>query len=795
MRQTDSKKAGRYIGAPIVKKDAESLVTGRPVYAEDLAPENSLIIKLLRSPHAHAWIKSIDTSKAEKVAGVECILTHENVPKHRFTQAGQTYPEASPYDRYILDPHVRYVGDEVAIVAAETEKAALKALKLIKVEYELLPAILDFRQSLDNEILIHPEEDWKEDDWSHGDNRRNSVFEEIVGHGDVDAVMKDCDIVQEESFHTIQDQQCMMEPFTANCWIDTYGRLVICSATQIPFHVRRNMAHALGISKSKIRVIKPRIGGGFGAKQTAVCERFPAVVTWLTGKPSKIYYSREEVMIAGSARHEMEVKVKIGAMKDGTIRAIDMNVLSNTGAYGEHGPTTIGLAGHKSIPLYGEHLEAYRFEGHTVYSNQASAGAYRGYGATQGIFAVESSVNLLAGKLGMDPTRIREMNMLHEGNLMIAYNYETANACALDQCMARCKEMIDWDKKYPYRIQPNGHIRSVGVAMAMQGSCINYVDEANVTIKINDDGFYSLLVGSTDMGTGSDTILAQIAADCLDCDVDDIVTYGVDTDVSPYDSGSYASSTTYLTGNAVVKAAGQLRERICQQAARLLECQEDEVTFDGKVLTCMANGKSITLSELTNRLQAGSDGWQSVTAGGSSPVSPPPYMVGMAEIDLDPETGKVVPLHYVACVDCGTVVNPNLARVQTEGGLIQGVGMALYEGQSYDPEGRNRMRNLMQYKIPTRMDIPEVEVDFRSSYEPTGPYGAKSIGEIVINTPAPAINDAIYNAIGVMFHELPMTPEKIWRSMQEKQEEKKSQHKQQDKNACGQCSGSPAAEA
>ena len=331
--------------------------------------------------------------------------------------------------------------------------------------------------------------------------------------------------------------------------------------------------------------------------------------------------------------------------------------------------------------------------------------------------------------------------------------------------------------------------------MAMQGSCINYVDEANVTIKINDDGFYSLLVGSTDMGTGSDTILAQIAADCLDCDVDDIVTYGVDTDVSPYDSGSYASSTTYLTGNAVVKAAGQLRERICQQAARLLECQEDEVTFDGKVLTCMANGKSITLSELTNRLQAGSDGWQSVTAGGSSPVSPPPYMVGMAEIDLDPETGKVVPLHYVACVDCGTVVNPNLARVQTEGGLIQGVGMALYEGQSYDPEGRNRMRNLMQYKIPTRMDIPEVEVDFRSSYEPTGPYGAKSIGEIVINTPAPAINDAIYNAIGVMFHELPMTPEKIWRSMQEKQEEKKSQHKQQDKNACGQCSGSPAAEA
>ncbi|MDO4976923.1 MAG: molybdopterin-dependent oxidoreductase [Eubacteriales bacterium] len=770
MRRPDSLEPGKYVGQSIVKKDAKALVTGKPVYCDDLAPDDCLIIKILRSPHAHAMIRSIDTSKAKLVPGVECVLTYKDVPQHRFTQAGQTYLEASPYDRYILDQHIRCVGDEVAIVAADTEKAALKALKLIKVEYDILPAILDYREALDNEIIIHPEEDWSESDWSHGDNKRNCIYSEEMAVGDVDEIFKECDEVIEESYHTIQNQQSMMETFQTYCYMDTYGRLVIVSSTQVPFHVRRDMANALGIPKSKIRVIKPRIGGGFGAKQTAVCERFPAVVTWLTGKPSKIIYTREETMVIGSARHEMSVDVKLGAMKDGTIRAIEMNVLSNTGAYGEHGPTTIGLAGHKSIPLYGGKFEACRFIAHTVYSNQPSAGAFRGYGAPQGIFALESTVNLMAARLGIDPVTIREKNMLHEGELMPAYFNETANACALDQCMERCKEMIGWDEKYPSKVMPDGHIRSVGVAMAMQGSCISFVDEANVTIKINDDGFYSLLVGSTDMGTGSDTILAQMAADILECDVDDIVTFGVDTDTSPYDSGSYASSTTYLTGNAVVKACQKLRSNLIDRAAKDLECAKEEIEFDGKTFTSVKDGKEITLKDIANNMQGGLSGWQSVTEGGGSPVSPPPYMVGMVEIDLDPMTGKVIPLNYATCVDCGTVVNPNLATVQTEGGIMQGVGMALYENQSYNEKGNNRLRNFMQYKIPTRLDIPEISVDFRASYEPTGPFGAKSIGEIVINTPPPAIADAIFNATGVMLHELPMTPERVWRAMQEKKD-------------------------
>ena len=761
----------KVINHTVAKKDSQALVTGQPVYTDDLRPKDCLIVKALRSPHARAIVKNVNKSAAEKVPGIVCIVTADDVPQSRFTIAGQTYPELSPYDRLILDKQIRFVGDPVALVAGTSEDAVDKALRVLRVEYDVQEPLLDFTKALDNDIVVHPEDNWNPLVDVGGDNKRNLVAQACDEHGDIDAVLASSDVVIDRTYHTRQNQQGAMETFRAYAYKDAFGRLTIVSSTQVPFHVRRIVANALEIPKSKIRVIKPRIGGGFGAKQTAVVERFPAVVTWLTGKPSKIYYTREETMIAGSARHEMSVRVKLGAMRDGTIRAIEMHVLSNTGAYGEHGPTTIGLAGHKSIPLYGGKYEAFRFVADTVYSNHPSAGAYRGYGAPQGIFAMENTVNLMAAKLGIDPTRIREMNMLHEGDLMTAYNNEIANSCALDQCMARCKEMMNWDSKFPAKTLPNGHIRSVGVAMAMQGSCINYIDEANVTIKMNDDGFYSLLVGSTDMGTGSDTILAQMAADVLECDVDDIVTYGVDTDVSPYDSGSYESSTTYLTGNAVVKAAEQLRANIAEQAAKILECPKDEVEFDGKTLSCVSTGASIMLSDLANQLQGGTGSWLSVTAGGNSPVSPPPYMVGMVEIDLDPETGKVVPIKYTTCVDCGTVVNPNLARVQTEGGLMQGLGMALYEGQSYTGTGVNRMRNFLQYKIPTRIDIPEIEVDFRESYEPTGPFGAKSIGEIVINTPSPAIAHAIFNATGVMHHELPITAEQVWRGIREKQKE------------------------
>ena len=748
------------VNSAVRKKDAIALVTGQPVYTEDLMPKDCLIVKVLRSPHGHALIEEIKTDKAMLVPGIEAIYTYKDVPNKRFTMAGQTYPEPSPYDRLILDRRVRFVGDAVAIVAGETEAAVDKALRMIKVKYQVLEPVLDFRTAKDNKILVHPEDNWKALCPVGADNKRNLCASENDSWGDVDKVLSECKYIIDETYHTQANQQTMMETFRAYSYLDIYGRLNMVASTQVPFHVRRILSHALDIPKSQIRIIKPRIGGGFGAKQTVVCEVYPALVTLKTGKPAYMVYTRKESQIASSPRHEMEMHVRLGADENGIIKAIDLYTLSNTGAYGEHGPTTVGLSGHKSISLYGK-LEAYRFNYDVVYTNTMAAGAYRGYGATQGIFAVETSVNELAEKLGMDPMEIRMKNMVKEGQFMPAYYGETANSCALDKCLARVKEMSGWDEKYPRKVMPDGKIRSVGVALAMQGSCISNVDVGSATIKLGEDGVYNMSIAAADMGTGCDTILAQMAAECLDCDLDDIAVSGADTDTSPYDSGSYASSTTYVTGMAVTRASEELKKRIVRQAAKMLKCEVDEVDFDGHIARSDKTGEEVTLAAIGAGAMCGSDIALQVTESHSSPVSPPPYMAGAVEIELDPETGHVEILDYYAVVDCGTVINPDLARVQAEGGIVQGIGMTLYENIQYTEKGQLLNNSFMQYKIPTRMDMGNLHVEFESSYEPTGPFGAKSIGEIVINTPAPALTHAIANATGLWFRELPITSEQI----------------------------------
>ena len=753
----------KYVNAPVMKKDAMALVTGKPVYMDDLAPKDCLIVKVLRSPYAHALIEEIKTENALKQNGIECILTYKDVPKRRFTMAGQSFPEPSPYDRYILDQRVRFVGDAVAIVAGTDEAAIDRALKMIKVKYQVLEPVLDYHTAKDNPILVHPEEDWKSLCPVGADNKRNLCASGLEGSGDVDAVMDNCEIVMEETFHVKAVQQAMMETFRTTTYMDTYGRLNILSSTQIPFHVRRILANALDIPKSRIRVIKPRIGGGFGAKQTVVAEVYPAIVTMVTGKPAKIIFTRKESLIASSPRHEMEVTVKLGADSTGKIHALDVYTLSNTGAFGEHGPTTVGLSGHKSIPLY--QTDAFRFRYDVVYTNHMSAGAYRGYGATQGIFAVESMVNRLADRLHMDPSEIRYMNMTHEGDVMPAYYGETANSCKLEECLKKASEMIGWQDKPLRRVMPDGKIRGLGMALAMQGSAISGLDVGSVTIKLSDEGVYNVIIGCTDMGTGCDTIIAQFVADTLETDIDNIAVYGVDTDTSPYDSGSYASSTTYLTGMAAVKAAELLKEKMFELASKKLSVDASSLEFDGKRIFCVEQEKEISLFDLATASMANNEIALEVTYSHSSPVSPPPFMAACAEVEVDPLTGSIELLDYAACVDCGTVVNTNLARVQTEGGLLQGIGMTLYEDIWYNEKGVNLSNSFMQYKIPTRLDFDKIRVEFESSYEPTGPYGAKSIGEIVINTPAPAIAHAIHNATDVWFNELPITPEKILKGM------------------------------
>ena len=744
------------------KKDAMQLVTGQPVYMDDVIPQDCLIVKLLRSPHANAIVQEIDTSRALLVPGIEAIYTWKDVDQQgrRYTQAGQTYPEPSPYDRLVIDRHVRFAGDVVAILAGKDEKCVDKAMKLIKVRYEVLPAVLDYHTALDNPVLVHPEENWESLAPVGADNKRNLCAHDESGAGDIEAVLAGCDVVIDHTYHTRACQQAMMETFRTYCSIDAYGRLNVLSSTQIVFHCRRILANALHIPKSMIRVAKPRIGGGFGAKQTSVCEVYPAFVTWKTKKPSKIIFSRYESQIASTPRHEMELHVRLGATKDGIVRGIDLYTLSNTGAYGEHGPTTVGLSGHKSIPLYGK-AEAFRFVSDVVYTNHMSAGAYRGYGATQGLFAVESAVNELADKLGIDPFVIRQRNIVHEGDVMPAYYGQVNTSCALDRCLQAVHDNIGWDEKYPVRDMGNGKVRAVGMGMAMQGSGITSVDVGSASLKINDDGFYTLSIGAADMGTGCDTILAQIAAEVLECPLDNVTVLGADTDSSPYDSGSYASSTTYVTGKAVEQCAEQLKQKICQVGAGLLGLDECAVVFAGDAVTSEDGTQRATLAQIAAASQCGSNTALEAVVTHSSEISPPPFMVGAAEVEVDLETGEAQVIRYEAAVDCGTPVNPNLARVQAEGGILQGIGMALTENVTYDDRGMPQENSLMQYKIPARNDIGHIHVVFESSYEGTGPFGAKSIGEVVINTPLPAVADAIYHATHKRFYELPITREQI----------------------------------
>ena len=747
-----------HVNQSIRKTDSMQLLLGKPLFMDDIVPKDALIVKLLRSPHAHAIVKEIDTSRAKNVEGIVDIYTWQDVPNLRYTNAGQTYPEPSAYDRLIIDRHLRFVGDVVAIVAAENEKAADRALKLIRVQYEVLEAILDFHTAKDNPILVHPEENWKALCPVGADNKRNLVATGSDVNGDIEKILADSDIVIDHTYHTKAYNQTMMETFRTYTKLDRFGRLHVISSTQIVFHVRRILSNALGIPKSKIRVEKPRIGGGFGAKQSSVSEVYPAFVTMKTGRPAQIIYTREDSLIAGSPRHEMEVHVRLGASKEGKIRALDIYTLSNSGAYSEHGPTTVGLSGHKSIPLYSGSLEAYRFAYDVVYTNRQASGAYRGYGATQGTFAVESAVNELAEKLGMDPTLLRDINMVKQGMQMPAYYNEIANSCALDRCMDTCRKIFDWNAKYPVRDMGNGKVRCAGVAMSMQGSGVSNVDVGSATLRLGDDGTYNLIIGAADMGTGCDTTLAQIAAEVLQCSMEDIAVFGADTDISPYDSGSYASSTAYITGKAVEKAGRKLVENICKLAATMFDCAESDVRFEGSQVSRISTGEALGIQEIATKSQCGNNISLDVTETHYSPVSPPPFMVTMVEIELDRLTGEVKLLDTKAVVDSGTLLNPAIARVQAEGGLAQAIGHTLTENLNYTKTGALIENSFMQYKIPTRLDVGRIQVEFEHTFEPTGPFGAKSIGEIVINTPGPAIAHAIYRATGVWHRELPITP-------------------------------------
>ena len=756
---SESGEAHAQIARPVVKKDAEALLAGRPVFTADLAPEGALVVKLVRSRHANALVTDIDKSRALALEGVVAVWGPDDVPHHRFTLAGQSFPEPSPYDTVLLDRHVRYVGDEVAMVVAVDEETAAAAAKLVRVTYEQLPAVLDVEEALDNATVIHDEDDWAAGGDRSGDVRRNLVASGERVHGEHDAAFASSDVVIERTYRTQATQQSMMETFRSFAYTDAFGRLTVVSSTQVPFHIRRQVATALGIPKSQVRVIKPRVGGGFGAKQSGCNEAFAALAALRTGRPCVCTYTREETMCCSNTRHEMVLTVRVGATADGEIRAIDLHALSNAGAYGYHGTTTVTLVGGKALPIY-NHAAASRFSYEVVYTNTTPGGAYRGYGATQGCFAVESAVNELADELGMDPCELRLKNLVGPGETLWQLGDEPLHSCRADDCLRRAMEMVGWQDR-PLSEDLGDRMRGLGVALTMQGSGIANVDIANVDIRLEDDGFYVLSIGATDVGTGADTILAQMAAEVLGCDVDRVVTKGVDTDTSPFDTGAYASSGTYTTGGAVVRAAEDLVHQIRAQAARIWGADEGDVEFDGESVRC--GERRMTVAELANKMIGFGlmPGMLEGHGANSQPSSPPPFMAGVAEVEVDKATGQVRVTDYAAVVDCGTVVNPSLARVQAEGGIAQGIGMALTEDVSRDERGRLRTGSLMTYKVPTRMDVPEPRVEFMPSFEPTGPFGAKSIGEVVINTPSPAVMSAVAHATGRYVRDLPITPTKV----------------------------------
>ena len=754
------------VGRPEKKVDGLALVRGKPVYTPDYDAPDALVVKLLRSPHAHALIKSIDTGQAEAIHDVVGVFTFKDVERIPFTRAGQGYPEPSPYDTYLLDSKVRYVGDVVAVVAAKSEKAAREAMKNIKVEYEILDPVFDMREaSKEGAPVIHDEDDCS----GVFDKSRNIAAHFVMDIGDVEKTLESCDFVVRNTYHVDTQLHAALEPHNALTYFDSVGRLTVVSSTQVPFHCRRILSRILKKPIADIRVIKPRIGGGFGGKQSIIVEPYAALVTIKTGMPARIVYGREEVSMGTNIRHEMSFDVAVGATKEGKIRAVSLQGISNTGAYGEHCLTTFMVAGSKTLPLYNK-VDAVHFGGDIVYTNLPPAGAYRGYGAPQGLFPLDCAIDELAHEMKMDPLKLKEMNSIREGETSPIFEImgegregvpQIMRSCKLQECIDLGKKAIDWDSKRGKKTRNGTKVRGVGCALAMQGSGIPKIDMGAATIKMNEDGSFNLLVGATDLGTGSDTILGQIAAEVLTVPLEKIVVYSSDTDLTPFDVGAYASSTTYVSGNAVRLAAEKIKEKVLDLASEYLEKDRSELTLESGVIRGK-DGSSVSLSELcTMHMYTFNQQQISESASYVGEESPPPFAASFAEVEVDTDTGKITLINYVSYADCGLALNPVQAVGQLEGASMQGIGWALYEDIIYAKNGRMLTNDFFTYKVPSRMDYGKLTCGLVDSYEPTGPFGAKSIGEIGIDTPIPAIANAIFDATGIRLRHAPFKSERV----------------------------------
>ena len=755
------------VGQNLRKVDGVKLVTGASAFTDDIHLPGMLYGKILASPHAHARIRRIDTRKARALPGVHAVLTYRDVPRVPHTTAGQAWPEPSPYDTYLLDSKVRFVGDRVAAVAAESRAVAERALRLIEVEYEILPAVLDMEQAMmPGTAVIHDEPDSTKI-YNRARNIAGYILREI---GNVDQGFREADLIIEREFRTQRQQHAMLEPHTSIGWLDDDGRLVIRSSTQVPYHCRRQVAMILQLPVSRIHVIKPRIGGGFGGKQEMLLEDICGALTLAARRPVKMEYTREEEFYMARSRHPQILRMKMGVKRDGTVVASQLTVLATTGAYGSHCTTVQGNTGSKVLPLY--RTANMRFECHVVYTNMPVAGAFRGYGCPQGFFAQESVVDEIAVELGIDPLEFHCRNVIRLGDVdrlsaQLGEGKEglprVIRSCGLPKCMEQGAAAIGWaEKRAALSRQDGARRRGVGMASTMQGSGIAGIDWASAFLKMNEDGSFYLQVGASDVGGGADTVLSQIAAETLGVTLDKIVITSGDTDTTPFDVGAYASSTTIISGGAVKKAAEKVRAQILQVAAKMLDAPAASLACgNSEVFTTGGERRSVSMTDLA--LHALYKEKLQIMDGAShfNTDSPPPFCATFAEVEVDTETGQVRVLHLATAVDPGAVINPMQAEGQVEGAVTQGLGFALTEELVIDDKGRPVNPNFLDYRIFSAKDMPKLTTILVETDEPLGPFGAKSISEVPVNGPAPAIANAIYHAVGVRIRKLPIRAEDV----------------------------------
>lgn len=775
MNRHEKAKHFKQVNHSVTKIDALQLALGKDSYVADFVPNNALIIKMLWSPHAHARIKKLDVSKAEKMPGVKAVLWYGNVPRIAHCTAGQGFPEPSPYDTFMFDRKVRFVGDRVAAVAAETEEQALAALEVIKVEYELLKPVFSLDEAMaPGAPVIHDEAEAHVPIPIPYEPKKNLVAHVACEAGNFEAGLKDADFKFDHTYETPYAQHCPIEPYTSMAQIAPSGRIHITTSTQVPFHCRRIVAKTLDVPVQKIRVIKPRIGGGFGCKQEILLEDVTAMFALRTGRACLWQFNREETFRTGRTRHPFRVRLQAGVKKDGTITAINMEAINNTGAYGGHGLTVVSCAGSKVLPLY--HCENIKFDGKSYYTNLPVGGAYRGFGATQAFFAMESLMDQMAEAIGMDPMKFRQINHIREGEgspifAALGEGREgtpmTVGSNALAECIVQGAEAINWKDRKDWRSKTGRYRRGIGMACLMQGSSIPDIDMGAASIKINDDGSFNLLVGATDLGTGSDTVLAQIAAEELETATDKMIVYSSDTDLTPFDVGAYASSTTYLSGEAVRKAAADAKRQILATGAEMLGLPVDQVFCEDSAVRSKDDKHKVTYGDIAKYSLYQKNQYQIIgTASHITKKSPPPFAAHYAEIEVDTWTGFIKVLNYVSTIDCGTAVNPQLAEGQTEGGTLNGISYALTEEYLFDANGRMQNASFADYHIYSMRDRPPLKIILVPSYEETGPFGAKSVSEVSINGAAPVFANALYNATGARVREFPLTPEKVLKAIQ-----------------------------